>query len=165
MQIESTLVNELQIGNRLNVAIEHNRRGEFGLLLAMLSVDARDMAQFQLETDTDNTQKLRNKFSVPQPQLLVDDISVHPDTFDHAMIFQQQGARQFQLQQALTPEALVIRGSQSDAMLEVLSNCDYLTKNKAINAYQQHTPIEDMHFLDQLSTQRKISNTLALQLA
>ncbi|MGI1998930.1 VC2046/SO_2500 family protein [Shewanella frigidimarina] len=165
MQIESTLVNELQIGSRLNVAIENNRRGEFGLLLAMLSIDARDMAQFQLDNELESTQKLRQRFSVPQPQLLVDDISVHPDTIDNAMIFQQQGARQFQLQQALTPEALVIRGSQSDSMVEVLSNCDYLTKNKAINAYQQHTPLEDMHFLDQLSTQRKISNTLSLQMA
>ncbi|MGP1721273.1 VC2046/SO_2500 family protein [Shewanella frigidimarina] len=161
MQIESTLVNELQIGSRLNVAIENNRRGEFGLLLAMLSIDARDMAQFQLDNDLDITQKLRQRFSVPQPQLLVDDISVHPDTIDNAMIFQQQGARQFQLQQALTPEALVIRGSQSDTMVEVLSNCDYLTKNKAINAYQQHTPLEDMHFLEQLSTQRKISRILS----
>ncbi len=161
MQIESTLVNELQIGSRLNVAIENNRRGEFGLLLAMLSIDARDMAQFQLDNDVESTQKLRQRFSVPQPQLLVDDISVHPDTIDNAMIFQQQGARQFQLQQALTPEALVIRGSQSDSMVEVLSNCDYLTKNKAINAYQQHTPLEDMHFLDQLSTQRKISRILS----
>ncbi|MGI2178518.1 VC2046/SO_2500 family protein [Shewanella frigidimarina] len=165
MQIESTLVNELQIGSRLNVAIENNRRGEFGLLLAMLSIDARDMAQFQLDNDLESTQKLRQRFSVPQPQLLVDDISAHPDTIDNAMIFQQQGARQFQLQQALTPEALVIRGSQSDSMVEVLSNCDYLTKNKAINAYQQHTPLEDMHFLEQLSTQRKISNTLSLQMA
>ncbi|MBB1441122.1 queD-like protein [Shewanella sp. SG41-4] len=161
MQIESTLVNELQIGSRLNVAIENNRRGEFGLLLAMLSIDARDMAQFQLDNDVESTQKLRQRFSVPQPQLLVDDISVHPDTIDNAMIFQQQGARQFQLQQALTPEALVIRGSQSDSMVEVLSNCDYLTKNKAINAYQQHTPLEDMHFLEQLSTQRKISKILS----
>ncbi|RPA59149.1 queD-like protein [Shewanella frigidimarina] len=161
MQIESTLVNELQIGSRLNVAIENNRRGEFGLLLAMLSIDARDMAQFQLDNDVDSTQKLRQRFSVPQPQLLVDDISVHPDTIDNAMIFQEQGARQFQLQQALTPEALVIRGSQSDSMVEVLSNCDYLTKNKAINAYQQHTPLEDMHFLEQLSTQRKISKILS----
>jgi len=161
MQIESTLVNELQIGSRLNVAIENNRRGEFGLLLAMLSIDARDMAQFQLDNDVESTQKLRQRFSVPQPQLLVDDISVHPDTIDNAMIFQQQGARQFQLQQALTPEALVIRGSQSDSMVEVLSNCDYLTKNKAINAYQQHTPLEDMHFLEQLSTQRKISRVLS----
>jgi hypothetical protein len=165
MQIESTLVNELQIGNRLNVAIEHNRRGEFGLLLAMLSVDAVDMAQFQLDNDIESTQKLRRQFAVPPAQLLVDDISVHPDTIDNAIVFQQQGARQFQLQQALTPEALVIRGSQPDAMVEVLSNCDYLTKNKAINAYQQQTPIEEMHFLDQLNTQRKISNTLSLQLA
>jgi len=165
MQIESTLVNELQIGNRLNVAIEHNRRGEFGLLLAMLSVDARDMAQFQLDDDVDMTQKLRRHFSVPPAQLLVDDISVHPDTIDNALVFQQQGARQFQLQQALTPEALVIRGAQSDAMAEVLSNCDYLTKHKAINTYQQHKPIEDRPFLDQLTTQRKMSQTLSLQLA
>ncbi|MGX9461662.1 VC2046/SO_2500 family protein [Shewanella sp. A14] len=165
MQIESTLVNELQIGNRLNVAIEHNRRGEFGLLLAMLSVDARDMAQFQLDNDIESTQKLRKQFSLPNPQLLVDDISVHPDTTDNADIFRLHGARQFQLQQALTPEALVIRGAQPDSMVEVLSNCDYLTKSKAINAYKQHTPIEDMHFLDQLSTQRKISNTLSIQSA
>ncbi|GGP76709.1 VC2046/SO_2500 family protein [Shewanella ulleungensis] len=164
MQIESTLVNELQIGSRLNGAVEHNRRGEFGLLLAMLSADARDMAQFQLDVDLNVEQKLRKQFSLPPAERLIDDVSSDIFVTDNAPLF-QQGARQFQLQQALTPEALVIRGSQSDAMVEVLSNCDELTKRKAINLYQQHDVIEDMHFIDQLATQRKISQTMALQYA
>lgn len=164
MQIESTLVNELQIGSRLNVAVEHNRRGEFGLLLAMLSADARDMAQFQLDIDLNVEQKLRKQFSLPPAQRFVDDVSSDVHVTDNAPLF-QQGARQFQLQQALTPEALVIRGAQSDAMVEVLSNCDELTKRKAINVYQQQDIIEDMHFIDQLATQRKISQTIALQYA
>ncbi|MGB6136307.1 MAG: VC2046/SO_2500 family protein [Shewanella sp.] len=165
MQIESTLVNELQIGGRLNGAIEQNRRGEFGLLLAMLSADARDMAQFQLDKDLNVDQKLRKQFSLPPAQPLVVDVTSDIHVIDNAPLFQQQGARQFQLQQALTPEAIVIRGPQPDAMVEVLSNCDELTKRKALNRYQQHTVIEDMHFVDQLATQRKISQTMAQQYA
>ncbi|GGQ06585.1 VC2046/SO_2500 family protein [Shewanella litoralis] len=165
MQIESTLVNELQIGSRLNGAVEHNRRGEFGLLLAMLSADARDMAQFQFDKDLNVDQKLRKQFSLPAAQPLVADVSSDIHVTDNAPLFQQQGARQFQLQQALTPEAIVIRGPQPDAMVEVLSNCDAVTKQKAINAYQQRDLIEDMHFVDQLATQRKISQTMALQYA
>ncbi|MCT8986386.1 VC2046/SO_2500 family protein [Shewanella phaeophyticola] len=161
MQIESTLVNELQIGSRLNGVIEQNRRGEFGLLLAMLSADARDMAQFQLDKDLNVDQKLRKQFSLPPAQSLVADVSTDIHVTDNAPLFQQQGARQFQLQQALTPEAFVIRDAQPDAMVEVLSNCDELTKRKALNSYQQHTVIEDMHFIDQLATQRKISQTMA----
>lgn len=161
MQIGSTLVNELQIGSRLNEAIEHNRRGEFGLLLAMLSSDTRDMAQFQFDLELNTDQKLRKQFALPPAQRLVDDISTHPNPTDNAHLFLHQGARQFQLQQALTPEAFVIRGKQPDAMVEVLSNCDELTKRKALNLYQQHNVIEDIHFLEQLATQRKISQTIA----
>ncbi|UAL41606.1 queD-like protein [Shewanella inventionis] len=161
MQIESTLVNELQIGSRLNGAVEHNRRGEFGLLLAMLSADARDMAQFQFDKDLSVEQKLRKTFSLPPAQALIADVSTDIPLTDNAATFQREGARQFQLQQALTPEALVIRGSQPDAMVEVLSNCDVLTKRKALNLYQQHNIIEEMHFVDQIATQRKISQILA----
>ncbi|WP_153913179.1 VC2046/SO_2500 family protein [Shewanella sp. TC10] len=163
MQIEFPLVNELQLGNRLNDAIEHDRRGEFALLLSMLSIDARDMSQFQLDKELNLDEKLYKAFELPQKQQLVCDLS-QQQAVNHADDFHISGASQFHLKQALQPEALVTRGKYEDDMQIVLANCDELTKLK----HQQQTPeiseLNQIHFLDQLATQRKISETLANQL-
>ncbi|PMG78066.1 queD-like protein [Shewanella sp. 10N.286.51.B7] len=163
MQIEFPLVNELQLGNRLNDAIEHDRRGEFGLLLSMLSVDARDMSQFQLDKELNVDEKLYKTFQLPQAQQLVCDLS-QQQAIDNATDFQRGGVSQFHLQQALKPEALVTRGQYEDEMQIVLANCDELTKLKHQQSVPEITEINQIHFLDQLATQRKISETLANQL-
>ena len=48
MQIDGILTNEAQLGNQLAVSVDENRRSDFSLLLAMLSHDAIDFAQFHL---------------------------------------------------------------------------------------------------------------------
>lgn len=160
MQIASPLTNELQLGSRLNSAIEHDRRGEFGLLLAMLSADTRDMAQFQFDKDLNVEQKLYKQFELPQQQKLYDDLSTDMKHIDNSTIYRQQSLRQFQLQQCLTPEALVIRGKHSDEIAKVLANASYLTQQKYQNDLQSITFEEDMHFIEQLERQRQISNTM-----
>ncbi|MCW3173857.1 VC2046/SO_2500 family protein [Shewanella subflava] len=162
MQIESLLVNELQLGSRLNAAVEHQRRGEFGLLLAMLSADSADMAQFQIDTDLSIDQKLYKKFELPQPQALVDDLSQMCQHNDNAAVFQTQGLCQFHLQQNLTPEAIVIRGKYQDGIAQVLSNTSALIRAKYENNSIQPDIPEDMHFIEQLERQRQISNTMLL---
>ncbi|WP_299574787.1 VC2046/SO_2500 family protein [uncultured Shewanella sp.] len=163
MQIEFPLVNELQLGNRLNDAIEHDRRGEFGLLLSMLSIDARDMSQFQLDKELNIDEKLHKTFELPKEQQLVCDLS-QQEAINNAEEFQRGGASQFHLTQALRPEALVTRGEYQDDMQRVLANCDELTKLKHKQSVPEITEINQIHFLVQLTTQRKISETLASQL-
>jgi hypothetical protein len=162
MQIEFPLVNESQCGDRLNQAVEHHRRGEFGLILAMLSADARDQAQFQIDSDLSQAEKLIKQFELPKSQALIADLSTTEPLTDNADVFYQQGLRGFQLAQALTPEALVIRGHTSDDMALALSNCDPLTRLRQNHAIPQLPDFNQMHFIDQLAIQRQISATLAL---
>ncbi|MDI5831689.1 VC2046/SO_2500 family protein [Shewanella xiamenensis] len=155
MQIDVPLINEAQIGSRLNAAIEHNRRGEFALLLSLLSADARDMAQFQWQKELDTAEKLQRQFELPPKQTLVADLSSDNHIIDNSAVFMQQGARAFQLQQALRPEALVIRGGEPIAMAEALSNCEYTTRLRQRG--QLPSPqVEIMHFADQLAIQRNL---------
>ncbi|MDL3985083.1 VC2046/SO_2500 family protein [Shewanella xiamenensis] len=160
MQIDVPLINEAQIGSRLNAAIEHNRRGEFALLLSLLSADARDMAQFQWQKELDTAEKLQRQFELPPKQTLVADLSSDNHIIDNSAVFMQQGARAFQLQQALRPEALVIRGGEPIAMAEALSNCEYTTRLRQRG--QLPSPqVEIMHFADQLAIQRNLIPRLA----
>ncbi len=155
MQIDVPLINESQLGIRLNAAVEHDRRGEFALLLSLLSADARDMAQFQWQKEVATTEKLQRQFDLPPEQLLVADLSTTQSVTDNSALFTTQGARAFQLQQALRPEALVIRGSESMEMTEVLSNCDLSTCLRQRNQLPS-VQIELMHFADQLAIQRNL---------
>ena len=162
MRPSAILINESQLGTRLNHAIDHDRRGEFALVLALLSSDARDMAQFQLQDESiDPELALRAKFDLPEKQALVNDLTVQPLPRDNSIAFLEGGARAFQLLEALSPEALVIRGDKSSSMQKVLANCDYLTKQK----YKGNTKSVvydalNTHFVDQLAQQRQMSRVM-----
>ncbi|MEC4725252.1 hypothetical protein HWQ46_06755 [Shewanella sp. D64] len=162
MRPSAVLINESQLGTRLNHAIDNDRRGEFALLLALLSSDARDMAQFQLQGDAiDPEIALRAKFELPEKQVLVNDLTVQPLPRDNSIVFVQNGARAFQLLEALSPEALVIRGNKSASMQKVLANCDYLTRQK-YNGTAKSEIYDSLnsHFVDQLDQQRQMSRAL-----
>lgn len=154
MQIDVQLINESQLGSRLNHAIENNRRGEFGLLLSMLSIDARDMSQFQLDNETDETKRLRKQFQLGHQQALTEVLNSDHDPTDHSQLFIQEGSCSFRLHHAMKPEALVIRGQQSMSMNQVLSNCDAVTKLRHLKQIQ--TPLTDTeHLSEQLAKQRQ----------
>ncbi|BAJ02299.1 VC2046/SO_2500 family protein [Shewanella violacea] len=168
MQPSSVLVNESQLGTRLNHAIDNGRRGEFALLLALLSTDARDMAQFQTDQPANNSDKrLRKKFDIANPQQLVTDLSVNNSPIEHSRVFREGGARAFQLAQAIQAEALVTRGSEPAEMLEVLINCDLLTREKFTRSksnqagYDDSRDLDPPNFVDILSQQRQMSQIIA----
>ena len=75
MQNTISLVNELTLGSRLNQAVEANRRGEFGLLLALISGEQQEMPQFQIKPSM-TEQDDRAQFNLPPEQLLVADLSI-----------------------------------------------------------------------------------------
>ncbi|MPY24100.1 hypothetical protein FM037_15120 [Shewanella psychropiezotolerans] len=167
MLSSSVLVNESQLGTRLNHAIDNGRRGEFALLLAMLSTDARDMAQFQTDQLGKNSDdQLRAKFDIAKPQQLVSDLSVDSSPIEHSRIFREGGARAFQLAQAIQAEAMVTRGIEPVEMQEVLTNCDLLTREKFIRSksndldYGYSIDLDLPHFVDILSQQRQMSRII-----
>ncbi|MEZ9199719.1 VC2046/SO_2500 family protein [Shewanella sp. 10N.286.54.B9] len=158
MQAVSPLVNELQLGSRLNCAVESNRRGEFALLLSLLSADARDMAQFQTPEFKD--EDLRAKFELGGSQALIKRLSKDSPVTNNSTAFQNGGVTAFRLNNAMDEEALVIRGNEQLDMEEVLANCD----NHARNRYQNiaiEQSVKSTHFVDQLVMQRQMSELIA----
>ncbi|MCG9730916.1 hypothetical protein L1D44_13925 [Shewanella sp. Isolate13] len=157
-QVESTLINESQLGSRLNHAVGANRRGEFGLLLSMLSEDARDMAQFQTEAHLSHD--LRSKFELPTPQALVGQLDGDIMVTDNSQVHQQSGATAFRLANVLNEEALVIRRKESLEMQEVLANCA-LSVRQRYNQVTVTPKVELTHFVDQLVIQRQMGELIA----
>lgn len=161
MQTNRLLINEVNLGTRLNHAVSDDRRGEFALLLAMLSDDARDMAQFNLPHSLKDTEsRLHQQFELPQSQPLLANIAEDAVT-DNSAAFHQQGMSAFHLQQSLTPEALVIRGHESMAMNAVLNNCDPITLSRYRGELNPQIGIQDiLHFADQVVAQRTMADIM-----
>lgn len=59
------LVNDSQLGDRLNTAVSEGRRSDFGLLLALLSDDARDLPRIEPDKDEQGQINWRQFFDLP----------------------------------------------------------------------------------------------------
>ena len=162
MRTSQLLINENHLGSRLNQAVTEHRRGEFSLLLAMLSSDARDLAQFHLDgANVDCEATLKRQFDLPEPQMLMSDLHKGIDC-DNSSAFHQAGLRGFHLQQYLSPEPLVHRGRDSLAMQEVLANCDPVTAARFHGELTADVPLLELpHFTEQIVKQRALGDILA----
>ncbi|WP_299008389.1 VC2046/SO_2500 family protein [uncultured Shewanella sp.] len=158
MQNTISLVNELSLGSRLNQAVEANRRGEFGLLLALISDEQQNMPQFQIKpssTDQDD----RAQFNLPPEQLLVADLNIAESIVNNSHAFHVSGTTGFRLQDGLMQEALVIRKGQGAALESVIKNCDYHTQLRTQGEYKT-IETEAVTLIEQLTTQRQMSQVL-----
>ncbi|MFT5789104.1 MAG: hypothetical protein ACI8SJ_001212 [Shewanella sp.] len=158
MQAISPLVNELQLGSRLNSAVRSNRRGEFALLLSLLSADARDMAQFQ--TPEFKQVDLRAKFNLGESQPLLHQLDSDAQITNNSSSFQSGGTTSFRLANAIHEEALVIRRRDPLDMEEVIANCELNTRLRYQNIPTEQ-PVKLNHFVDQLVMQRQMSELIA----
>jgi len=158
MQAVSSGVNELQLGTRLNQAISSNSRGEFALLLSLLSADLRDMAQFQ--TAEFVQADLRVKFDLGTVQPLLATLDHKTEVIEHSASFRQGGSVAFRLENALRTEAFVIRRDEPLEMEDVMANCDLNTRHRHKSAHR--TPmIKSIDFVEQLQQQQQMSQLIA----
>lgn len=158
MHLDVSLITESQLGSRLNNAISCQRRGEFALLLSLLSADAGDMDQFQLDNDFNLTEKLHNKFEIPPQQALVDIIDEQHLPTNHGAVFLTQGIRAYHLANCLQPEALVARPDPTQTTQEVLDNCDLHTQQKYLGKREPQAAQVDL--VDLLAQQRHWSQSI-----
>ena len=135
MQIDDLLITESQLSSRLNKSVQQQRRGEFGLLLAMLSHDALDFSQFHLpKTDLNDTQptneQLRKDLGAGPEQPLA------PNEFNmligqhNAKRLSESGLSDIRLRHCLTPEPLAIRNDKTHVPLEVIDNCELAVRQR-----------------------------------
>ncbi|WP_394201815.1 VC2046/SO_2500 family protein [Shewanella waksmanii] len=162
MRTNELLINESHLGTRLNVAVSGARRGEFALLLALMSNDARDMAQFVGEhASQEIEQKLRSQFDMPPQQQLIAQFG-KDEMVNHSDEYYRGGLTAFRLQQSLKPEAFVNRGNMDSGMREALANAEpraklnYLYPEEAASTLNTQVP----HFAEQLTNQRQFTEII-----
>lgn len=104
---KASVINELQIGNGINHAVNEGRRADFALILSMFSNDVRDAVPIE-EVDSVKTSDdiLRQQFSLSQPQALRSDTSSYELAAEQAKQFQTSGLPSAKLCHYLKPDAL-----------------------------------------------------------
>ncbi|MDW6093440.1 VC2046/SO_2500 family protein [Vibrio rhizosphaerae] len=104
---KANLINELQCGQSVNLAIVQNRRADFALLLAMLSNDMRETTATEVIDPIHFTDaELRKHFALASPQPLRSDHETYASGAQVALQFHQGGIRSAKLQHYLRPDAL-----------------------------------------------------------
>jgi len=141
MQIERILSNELQLGQQLNSSVV-NDRANFSLLLALMSQDVQDQAQFHLASNTtiastDDKPSLADEFSVPSPQPLISDFEGETQSLECGLLAKEQGLLAARLRHCLAPEPLSFElGKKHGIAADVFDSLDVITAQRFTGDYQ-----------------------------
>ena len=129
MQLDDILVNELQVGNTLSLAVRENRRSDFGLILSMMSHNVLDNAEFMLPVSAtnrigDTDDELRSTLQVPVGRSLdfnAQDVHLADES---SRVFNTEGLVAVKLAQALRPEGLAEHDDPKYIPQEIIENCE-----------------------------------------
>ncbi|WP_087026055.1 VC2046/SO_2500 family protein [Thaumasiovibrio subtropicus] len=104
---KAQLINEVQLGPRLNQSVTRGHRADFSLLLAMLSPDVREHEPLDKLDLPDNSEAaLRAKFELAEQQSLVGDDLSYERGEHEANAFHEGGISAALLQHYAAPSAL-----------------------------------------------------------
>ncbi|KTF14710.1 VC2046/SO_2500 family protein [Pseudoalteromonas sp. H105] len=160
MQIDGLLITESQLDNRLAKSVSESRRGEFSLLLAMLSQDALDFSQFHLpktpfgsDAKNNSEAQLRAELGVVPAQALA------PDSFDmligehNAKRLLESGMSSIRLRHCLSPEPLAVRDDKHHIPLPIIDNCELVVRKRHLHKETQldNPQIDAAAFYDSLN--------------
>lgn len=148
MQIERILSNELQLGQQLNTSVVDDR-ANFSLLLALMSQDVQDQAQFHLESynhqqdvQSKSNSSLQDQFPVPPQQPLVSDQTGEVQSLEAGELVNTHGLVAARLRHCLTPEPLSFElGKKHGIAADVFDNMELMTARRFSGEYQS-TEIE-----------------------
>jgi hypothetical protein len=137
-QIESgLLINELQLGAQLNIAVTNGTRDKFNLLLSLLSSDVRDFSQFDLPKAKQGSLsevELREGLLLPAPQPLVNAGNSLQQAARISSAVHQKDLSGIRLQSLLNNEAILSRVSNITFDAEVIDNLSFLSQSRLKNA-------------------------------
>ena len=121
------LVEELQLGEKLNSCVQQSRRSDFALMLAMLADDVRAHSQFHLPKTTatnsvEDENLLRKRFDLPAAERLALNKLSEIDEYSQAALVETQQLTAIHLQQAMKPRPLAFRDDKNYIPQNVLGN-------------------------------------------
>ncbi len=140
---QTILTDELQLGNRLNLAVKQGNRAEFSLLLSMLTADVLDFPEFALkepQVTIPAEQNLRSEFSLRGPEVLRGK-GISPEKAK-AMSEQahQLNMTAIRFEQAVNPEPLCNEQALGGVDADVLDNISLLAKLKHMEKVNKVAP-------------------------
>lgn len=133
---QTVLIDEHQLGSKLNQCVHQGSRSEFSLLLAMLDEDVRFHAQFTLPQQGEfehikQADNLRHFFDLPEPApLALTNVEQIAD-FDQAEMIQTGRLNDLKLQDALHPKPLAFRNDKVHIPTNVITNTSIHCQHRA----------------------------------
>ncbi|KMV30728.1 hypothetical protein L4D00_07575 [Photobacterium swingsii] len=118
---KAQLINEVQLGNQLNHAVETGRRSDFALMLAMLSPDYLEKTPTEIPPAEGKTEEeLREYFELAQPQPLTSTEHCYERAASQSDAFHRGGLRSSHFLHELQPTALTFPPQGTKGMPEEL---------------------------------------------
>lgn len=140
---QQIVINEWQLGQQLNTAVQTGARDKFNLLLSLLSDDARDFAQFDIaipeQPDVKKTD-LRAYFELPNAQPLINDGPSEMLLSELNHDLQQKKMVDIRLKLLLTNEALLSKKVTGQLPEDILDNLPLLKRQRIDAAYEENMP-------------------------
>ncbi|MEJ6079516.1 hypothetical protein MT391_13405 [Vibrio sp. 1-Bac 57] len=136
---QQILINEWQLGQQLNTAVQNGTRDKFNLLLSLLSDDARDFAQFTGRVEQSEVEKkidLRAYFDLPKAQPLVNTGPSANVLAELNSDLHNNKLTDIRFKQLLANEALLSKQVSGEFPDDVLDNLPLLKKQRVNAAYQ-----------------------------
>ena len=101
---DKVLVDELQLGNRLNESVASGDRADFQLLLSMLSADVCDAPQFNRKLSQKEPENLRERFALGKEQRFYADKQDFSKGIIQSQLLHDEGMGAVFLNDCLAPE-------------------------------------------------------------
>ncbi|MFI3245493.1 MAG: VC2046/SO_2500 family protein [Ferrimonas sp.] len=163
MRIDADFTKEMNLGQRLNQAVNQQRRSDFSLMLAMMVQDVRYQGQFQLLRQEDGQPlPLRRQFQLPDEAPLEEQFNRDQRNIENAKAFQIGGLVQARLQDCLAPSPLSVRGRYCAGLQQAIENSEpWVTRPDPHKPQFKPLP-PGVDLADLISEQRLQSETLSV---
>mgnify|MGYP000377361523 FL=1 len=137
----TTLLHELQLGEKLNECVHDSRRSDFSLMLAMLCDDVREQSQFILPksqpidgTSTDiavvNNHTLRKYFDLPKEAPIELQNLNQIGQYNQGQLVADNKLASLHLNNAIQPKPIAFRNNSKHVPTNVLSNTSLVCQEK-----------------------------------
>ena len=129
MQSDDILINEIQLGNQLGQAVHRNQRGDFALMLSMMSQNVLDQAAFALPSDSPGAddmdeERLRQVLGLAAKPVFAAGEESAMDAILLGVDLHTEGLTEVKLKGYLNPEPLALVDDVMHIESQVLGNCE-----------------------------------------
>ncbi|MCO7188350.1 MULTISPECIES: VC2046/SO_2500 family protein [unclassified Pseudoalteromonas] len=148
MQIDGILCKEAQLGSALNHSVHEARRGDFALLLSLLSQDALDFSQFDLP-HTSPEQPDKSEAALKLALQLGPQKPLAPEHFnmligqDNGFLVQEGDLASLRLKECLQPEPYAVRNDKKHIPLHIVDNLEPAVRQRLEKTRNPHMIVDN----------------------